>query len=374
MYAVTRRFLEEVRGSHRAASWVEVLHSGVAVATLAPTTGTVEVNGSNAIRRRFTGTLVDPDGDLTPAEAQDLLMPFGTELRAWRGVIYADGTTEAASLGVFRLTDTDVQHDAERGVRLELTAYDRAQRIQRPLTRPVSFTAGTVLEDAIRILLETRWPGIPTRFPPTGWTTPTLLFDTQEDPWRRAQELAASAGYDLYFDADGVCIMAPVPTAAAQHEPVWQYAPGEAQVLASVGRRFSSDNVPNGVIVTGTNSGLASSVRGEAWDNDPRSVTYRHGPYGENPKFVRSPYARSNAQAQTQATADLNRGLGIAQDLRFAGVVNPAHDAGDRLLIEDPTARIGEVYIIDRLTIPLAVTDNMDGNARSLPSLESLSA
>lgn len=121
MYPITRRFAAALTQNHRVVSRVDVLNNGKVERTLDVTEGSVTVDGEADIRRRMSCTLVDPDGDLTPGEAEHLLAPYGNEVRIYRGIAFtgelagdrddsqgqwADGVhmgTEAAPDGTLRL-------------------------------------------------------------------------------------------------------------------------------------------------------------------------------------------------------------------------------------------------------------------------------
>ena len=65
---------------------VDVQQLGAIVRTLPIHSGQVEADRSNKTLRRFSCEVADPDGQLTPDNLRDLLMPFGTLLRPYRGL------------------------------------------------------------------------------------------------------------------------------------------------------------------------------------------------------------------------------------------------------------------------------------------------
>lgn len=76
---------EVVRGPHAVDSRAEVLREGVVVRTLAVHAGRVDADRTAAHLRRFAASVADPTGELTPYQVRDLLAPFGTEVRLYRG-------------------------------------------------------------------------------------------------------------------------------------------------------------------------------------------------------------------------------------------------------------------------------------------------
>lgn len=87
-----------VRGPHTSVALVEVVRDGAVIRTLAVHHGEVDGDRSNRILRRFSAKVADPTGELTPAGIRDLLAPFGTELRLYRGALIP---------GVQTFTDVD---------------------------------------------------------------------------------------------------------------------------------------------------------------------------------------------------------------------------------------------------------------------------
>lgn len=86
MIGVSEQFQRAVKGPHQHVALVEVVQNGAVVRTLAIHAGAVDADRSNRILRRFTASVADPTGELTPASIRDLLAPFGTVLRIHRGV------------------------------------------------------------------------------------------------------------------------------------------------------------------------------------------------------------------------------------------------------------------------------------------------
>lgn len=81
-----------VRAAHEHRALVVVVRDGAVVRTLAVVRGSVDADRSGRILRRFDAVVTDPTGELTPAGIRDLLAPFGTELRLYRGVRVPDQT------------------------------------------------------------------------------------------------------------------------------------------------------------------------------------------------------------------------------------------------------------------------------------------
>jgi hypothetical protein len=86
MIGTSQEFQDAVRRSHNPVAKVEVVQDGAVVRTLDVHAGQVDADRTAAQMRRFTAQVADPTGELTPARIRDLLAPFGTVLRLYRGV------------------------------------------------------------------------------------------------------------------------------------------------------------------------------------------------------------------------------------------------------------------------------------------------
>jgi hypothetical protein len=86
MLGTSPEFRDAVRAPHQHVARVEVLRDGAVIRTLDVHGGSVDADRSNRILRRFEATVADPTGELTPGDMRDLLAPFGTEVRLYRGV------------------------------------------------------------------------------------------------------------------------------------------------------------------------------------------------------------------------------------------------------------------------------------------------
>lgn len=349
MYAVSTNFANTIKKSHTIATRCEVWSGGTTQTKLAElniTDGSVAVE-DQPVRRRSVLTLVDPDGTMTPADAGDLLAPYGNELKLFRGI-----TGELIPLGVFRIADFRC-YDSGAGMTINVDGFDRARTVQRArLTTDYIVAAGTNYATAIQSLISSRVPWITFNFITTGLTTPQLVFSAGDDPWQRAQEMASSIGCILFFDVVGVCTLQSIasPTTGAS---VWTYAEGaEAQILYLV-KSMTDKDAYSRVIRTGETSSNTVPVKGEALDSDPASPTYYLGPFGDVVDYESSQFITTTAQANAAALAHLNKVKGATEDVSFNTVVNPAHELFDVITIVREKSHVNSVFLIDRMTIPM---------------------
>jgi hypothetical protein len=349
---------------------------------------------------------VEVDAGIVPSSAYSALAPYGNEIRLWRGIrverevsdSYADlagayatyqaladatGTygelaqviTEATvdelvPLGVFLITDVDVTSEAG-GTQVTVVGSDRSLRISRARwTEPYQVTSGTVTETAIQGLLEDRWDDVEVDFTATGDTVNRAAFglETDNDPWKDALKLAQSAGSDLYFDGDGIARLTPVQD-YDEATPDAVYLENEEAMVLGLSRRLTSERTYNGVIAQGEGSESSATYRGEAWDEDPDSSTYRYGKFGEVPMFYSSPLLTSDEMARKAAESILAKKKGVVETVEWSQIVDPSLDVGDVVQVVNADAKVDRLMVLDRLTIPLQPGGTMSAVARTIRSL-----
>lgn len=350
----------------------------------------------------FTGKVVtvQVDDPIVPGTAFDALAPFGNELRLWRGLtvtrrvplsygtlsgtyatlgaVYASYGTlaqaynveqvdEYVPLGVFLITDVDVV-DGEQGIRVDVQGSDRSIRVARARwTSAYQIASGTNAATAVGDLLASRYDDVQTGFPTTAETVGQTVLgtETDNDPWRDAVRIAQAAGFDLYFDGDGVARMDP----AEDYEtatPDEVYLENAEAMILTLTRRLSNERTYNGVIATAEGSDVGDTYRAEAWDDDPASPTYRFGPFGEVPLFFTSPLITSQEQAQAAAQSRLAKIKGATEAVDWAQIVDPSLDVGDVIEVQNTGAKVSRLMVLDRLTIPLDPGQPMTAVARTV--------
>jgi hypothetical protein len=325
-------------------------------------------------------SIVDEDGTLTPGQGATtgLLTPYGVELFVYRGVEYGPGDQELVPVGVFVITQVTVTED-ENGQVISLQGSDRSIRVSRnKFLDPFQIANGTTLEDGLTSLLRDRYSDVETDFPATGVTLPDVVIEAQSggDPWAAAVSIAEAFGYDLAFDADGVARMKVIPDVTID-DPVETYQDGAEAVLTTLTRTFDSSRAYNGVVVTSESTRTDVPFRVIAFDENPNSLTYRFGDFGEVPFFYTSSLITTVDQAAVTAAALLRKATGQSEAVEWAQIVNPAHDVLDVIRVKRDTVNLAGlglrtgavpldfVLLIDRLQVPLAPSGVMSAVARS---------
>ncbi|MFF5973749.1 DUF5047 domain-containing protein [Streptomyces sp. NPDC012769] len=350
------RFYEEIKRSHTIVSWIDVISPDQEEVRLPAVEGQVDVDRTAAVRRKLSCQCIDPLGVLTPRTEGEVLTPYGTELRAYRGVRYTDGTEEVCSLGVFRLSKSTISDNNAGSPVIQLEGYDRSRTIARDKFKvPYTIASGTNAMTALKnIVKQTFADAVFNTITSAVATTSPLLYEAGDDPWEAIFALARSMGCEAYFDAEGRMTVLPPGDVNALPSPDFTYVEGEGNTMIDLGREYNDEGVYNGVIVTGESIGdQHPPVRGEAWDMNPTSPTYRFGPYGEVPLFITDNLAKTNDQCQAIAKAQLDLILGAAARLAITGIVNPSYECGDIVEVKRVKAKVDGLYSVEAFSVPL---------------------
>lgn len=351
----------------------------------------------------FTGdtTTVEVDTNLVPVDGFDVLAPFGNELRLWRGVrvtqetnttyaalaekSYAEVLTDYASYGIILIADTEVVvdelvpiftgpitdveiTDGDSGVQVAVSASDRSLIVSRARwVETYKVDSGTNVVDAITELLEDRYDDVQTRFIPQATTVNKSILGTsaENDPWKDAQDIAAAGGLTLYFDGEGVAVLA----ASEDYEnatPDAFYAENDEAMVLTLTRRLTNEQTYNAVVATAEGSETADTYRALVTDDDPSSPTYYGGPFGKVPRFFSSSLMTTQAAVEAAAASLLAKYKGVPESVEWTQIVDPSLDADDVIALTNTGAKVDRYMVIDRLTIPLDPSESMSATARTV--------
>jgi hypothetical protein len=340
MWPVSGAFLDALGHSHAVTTRIEAWFGGVLVGTVDGATGTVSVTARNRVRR--TVDLTVPE-DLYPADDADLLHPYGTELRVWRGI---DTVGEVPIFaGRIQHGDDRLRFDGSASIGgLDPFATINDARFETPKALP-----GTPNLAAIRQLIGEVFPdaafvttAADTSAIPTG-----LMWD--RDRGQAVDDLATAAGVEVFADPGGTFHIEMLAT--FDDPAVWTLADGEGGTVVSDARTVSREGVYNVVVVIVERADGAQPLRVVIEDTDPLSPTRISGPFGRVPRFYRSPLITSEGQAQIAGRALLARSTGLTRTRTVQCVPNPALEAGDR--IDIVVGGVTERHIADSFTLPI---------------------
>jgi Domain of unknown function (DUF5047) len=361
---VSAAFLRTVTGSHTMTARATVLSSFQTGVTPTGTEidivdGSVTADATADIRGSLDLT-TDGEG-MWPELASDLLAPYGNELFVERGVVYGNGVTEWCSLGYYRL-ETPGQGEAPDGpIRIE--AKDRmAGIIDARLTAPRQFRSSDTLGAVVQRLVTEVYPLATIEWDDaTDSDTLGRPLIVEEKRFEFLDDLVQSRAKIWYWDHRGILVIRDVPD---PDTPVVDVAAGEGGVLVSASRKLTRTGVYNAIVASGEATDTDSPVRGVAVDNNATSPTYYLGRFGPVPRFYTSPFLRTNGQCAAAAASMLRRELGLAYNVDFSAVPNPALEPYDPVRIRFPAKTGSEVHILDSVTVPLTETGALTASTR----------
>lgn len=267
---------------------------------------------------------------------------------------------ELCPVGVFTLNDVEIT-DGPGGVAIEVAGADLSRKISRNRWDDTYIIeAGTNYATAIQDMVRNRMPDAVFNFASTSRTTPRLFFGEQSsnDPWQDAQDLATAIGYELFFDARGICTLRPEPDPEIG-DSVWEFEDRARPTMIELRRRVTDENTYNKVVVTGEGTSNTAPVRAVAIDDDPSSPTYYLGPYGTVTMRFTSSSVTTGEQAQDAADALLRRVKGATEAVELSVVPMPALEPGDVVTVTRDKTKIEGRFLIDQLRIPLGADESM---------------
>jgi hypothetical protein len=352
------RFYDSLRKSHQVISWVDVIAPDQEVIRLPAIEGQVDADRTAAFRRKLAVRCVDPTGIITPRTKGEILTPYGTELRAYRGIRYspAEDDWEVCPLGVFGLSRSSIVDNNTGSPVIQLEAFDRARNVSLDKFKdPYVIASNRNVMDELKNIVKMTFPGVGfDTITSTITTTSPQLYEAGGDPWEAVAKLARSLGCEAYFDVSGNLAVLPPHDINALPSPDFTYIEGQGNTMLDLGREYSDEGVFNGYIVIGESVGdQLPPVRGEAWDENPTSPTYRYGPYGERPGFITDNLAKTVEQCEAIARGQLNLVLGSASRLNATSVVNPSYECGDIVRVKRDKAKVDGLYVVDAFSVPL---------------------
>ena len=412
MYAATNGFIDTLRwGSFLIAARITTLYQGQLTSVVLPvSTGSFTIDRNSAQRR--TGELtveilptVPPEtvvfagktATLLPLNPSSPLAPFGTEVFVELTVIDKAGLLGSSTtggngwvpMGTFAIASSTVD-DTGIDLALTLDLYDRSWIFSRwSLLKNYSVPAADgTLQGEVVALLTYIWnnngPGrgsvpVPTwlsspNMVPSTWSCPSGVYQQGQDPWQACLDMAAAAGYELFFDVNGILTAKPAPGSPAGGTlsalpVVWGFDDNEVSdqgtfahpvggtpftTTVACSLQMTRDHIYNDwfVSATGPNNatGGASPTQQEAADTNPNSPTYVNGEIGDIPNFVFDSLITSAGQALTEAQYNLAISLATAWTLSVTSALNPLFDIDDVCSVTNPRMGLSaQPFIVDTI-------------------------
>jgi Domain of unknown function (DUF5047) len=367
MRAVSTRFLEALRGSHRMAARATLLttyQSGVTPTgtELVIAAGNVQSSSRNDIRSTLDLSL---DGTGWDFSINGDLIPYGNEVFIERGIVFGGGIREWVSLGYFRIYAVE-QDEAPNG-QIRIEGRDRMSGIiDAELETPVQFTKTRTVTQIFEQLVEEVYPLATVEFDDSlGSTQIGRAVIMERDRYAGLRDIARAYGKIMYWDHEGVLQVKDPPNPSVS---VWDINAGEAGVLIKLGRRLTREGIYNSVVAESQGSDTTTPKRGIARDGNANSPTYYYGDFGKVPRFYSSPFITTTTQARLAARNLLLQSIGRPHEVDLTAIPNPALEPLDPVNMNPGTGL--ETHVLDDLNIGLTDDAPLNGTTRNQFGLE----
>jgi hypothetical protein len=323
---------------HESYSRVEVWRSGIQIDELAwidrrsPYTRQAPVFFDGAVRAslnsRVTRTLdlLVPES-LYPWAATDLLNPYGTELRAFRGVRY--GNSSPDEFPVFVGTIEEISPPQLGQCRIK--GSDTALRVAGAgFVSPMPSQVGFLVVDEIeRLILDANPLAQFGTHSTLTAVVPQLSYDS--DRGQALDSLADAASANWYTLADGRYVVRRVPWTAPLTQVPLELSDRPGGTLLDAFPVRSTSGIYNQVTVMSDRPDGGPAFSATVSDTDPTSPTYVGGPFGVRSRQVRVTGAANQGQLAAFAAAVLARSKALTASWSMRCVPDASIELGDPL-------------------------------------------
>jgi hypothetical protein len=293
-------------------------------------TGSIRATLNSRVARTLT---MNVPAWLYPYEDDDLLDPFGTHLRCFRGVRYGDGSVDEFPIfsGPLKRVTPQVGDVAT------VTANDLANEvILAGFIGPSQSDAGADVVAEFQRLVSGGYPaatfGTSDTFPNT---VPALSYDT--DRGAALDALAKASGAFWYPLADGRFVIRRIPwTVPLSMQPL-RMGSGDEPSIGTAGTVTSAwpdrgnDGVVNRLVISVERPDGSAPVFAVVQDDDPTSKTWIGGPYGVKAVTIRLTSADNAATALSAAKAAFARAKARTEAWRINCVPDASIELGDAI-------------------------------------------
>jgi hypothetical protein len=377
--SVRHEYRTALAGSHEAYSRVEVWRSGVQVEELrfrrpddlvrnAPVFIGGSVRATLQSRVARTLDLTVPEW-LYPFKSSDLLNPYGTQLRAFRGIRYGDGgldefpvfvgpvlSVKPSGGGIARVSAADLANEV---IAAGFPAPSRAN-VGDPVLTEFQRIVDAAIPDATF--------GVSDAF---SEVVPELSYDF--DRGAALDGIAKAASAFWYPLAGGQFVLRRVPWTVNLSTMPLPMSDGVGGTLRTAYPDRSRAGVYSRITVTMERADGGDPLSATADDLDPSSPTYTLGPYGVKAGRVQLNQAASESSLVRAAQTILARSKALTESWQISCVPDGSIELGDPIDLTYAGSQPDPVRVVQLVagyTLPLDVDGDMSIDGRALQSTE----
>lgn len=324
--------------------------------------GSVQATLASRVSRTLSMTVdrslfpVTSGGDV---DTGGLLAPFGNRIKAYRGILYGDGSKAVFPIFYGRIEKIRLT----RAGSCTLTANDLAADVVDAAfeTPQQSHTANTISQEFVR-LVQGALPDA--QFGTRDRTAAKIAPLTWEkDRAQALDDMSATVGMLWYPLADGSFVQRYAPWSKSGLTPVLTLSDGTgptgaAPVLTDWAIEISRTGIYNSVVYTSERQDGSKPVYAIARDTTSGSPTYFLGPFGRKPYLVQNQSALTQAQCLTAAKVTLKQATSVSQTWDNVSIVPDASlELGD--LLQTYADGITSQQVVSAFTLPMRETGAM---------------
>lgn len=319
--------------------------------------GTVNATLGNRVARNLF--LAVPEW-MYPHGTDDLLAPFGNELRVFRGVTLGDGSSSYV-WQVFRGRIRNVTQSSDGSCTVECA--DRAADVQDVnFVSPRNSTAGSTITDEFQRLIVDALPDA------TFGVSDTFTKAVEPLTWEfeRASaldEMARSVGALWYPLANGDFVIRRFPWNVAA-TPVVMLTDLVGGTVNGWTARRSRDSIFNVVTVAGERLNGDDPVYATASDTTPGSPTSINGNFGIRSRLERLQTPSSAGGVASTARDLLTTYIAPIEEWNLNVVPDASQELGDVITVQVNSRQV--IQTVTSLSVPLGLAGDMTISTRSL--------
>jgi len=317
-------------------------------------TGSIRASLSSRVTRTFDFTV---DESLFPFQVDDLLNPYSREVRAFRGIEFADGNRYVWPVFRGRIINVRLGPEATATV----SCNDRAgDVVTATFEAPHNSQVGQLVSDEVRRLIV---GGLPDA---TFGTFDSFFQTVPIESWEHDRagaldEMATSVGAFWYALADGDFVLRKKPW-TIPGDPVVTFSDATVDsdappTITGSSVERSREDVYNSVTVTGERADGTMPVFYTARDEDPANVTFIDGPFGVKNKLVSLRTPQLQGTAREAAQDQLRSSTALVETWDFATTVDAALELGDVIRL-DARGQRNTIQVVASFALPM----NLDGS------------
>jgi len=318
--------------------------------------GNVRATLSSRVTRSLT--LAVPD-TLYPWDPRDLLNPYGTELRVFRGITYGSGSYDEFPVFTGPISATKPNRNGE----VQVEAEDRSVKVAKAgFVAPLASQAGSLVVDEFERLVLDAYPSATFgRHDDITARVPALAYDG--DRGSALDSLAKTAGAFWYCLADGSFVLRRIPWSTPATSAPLELTDGPGGTVQSAFPVRVSGDLYNRVTVVSDRPDGGAPMWATAQDDDPDSPTWVNGPFGVRSTQVRVTGATNQGQLYVYAKNLVKRTRALVESWSITCVADASLELGDPVSVYYRGHRA--VQLLAGFTMPLEphAVMSIDGRA-----------